>query len=67
MPDSESQTEDALVLGSLEPDQLVSAKHRLGRQHLGGMTRVLMWGLRLYVVVAFIVVADKIWKVLLGY
>ena len=51
---------EAWVRDVLEPDQLVEAKEEhLGRARLGRGTRLLMWGLRGYVVFMMIVVAYR--------
>ena len=50
------------VLGALEPDQLVQAKdEHFGRASLGPWTRVLMWGLRGYVLFMMVVVGYRVW------
>ncbi len=61
-PDDEQPT----ILDALEPDQLVAAKRRFRRRHLRGVTRALMWGLRLYVLFALVVVVDRIVQTLVG-
>ena len=55
--------QEPLVLGALEPDQLVAAKHPYGRRHLGRFTRGLLWGLRLYLLLTLVVVGDRILQV----
>ena len=47
-----------VVLSLLEADQVVAAKEqmRFGRQTLSSGVRVLLWGLRVYVVVMMIIV-----------
>jgi hypothetical protein len=47
-----------VVLSLLEADQVVAAKEqmRFGRQKLSSGVRVLLWGLRVYVVVMMIIV-----------
>lgn len=64
--DPEIGPDEPLVLDALEADQLVSAKHPYGRRRLGKLTSTLMWGLRLYVLLALVVVADRIVQVLRG-
>lgn len=66
MADTARSWEDGepLLLEALEADQLVEAKRPFGRRHLGPATRVLMWGLRLYVLLALAVVIDRIVQVI---
>ncbi len=47
-----------VVLSLLEADQVVAAKEqmRFGRQKLSRGVRILLWGLRIYVVVMMIIV-----------
>jgi hypothetical protein len=47
-----------VVLSLLEADQVVAAKQRthFGRRHLSLGVRLLLWGLRIYVVVMLVVV-----------
>jgi hypothetical protein len=47
-----------VVLSFLEADQVVAAKQRthFGRRHLSLGVRLLLWGLRIYVVVMLVVV-----------
>ncbi len=56
------------VLSVLEADQLFAAKQhaQLGRAQLSRGARVLMWGLRIYVVVMFIIVAMQVVHVFRG-
>jgi hypothetical protein len=65
-PDLEPDPDEPLVLGALEPDQLAAAKSRYGRRRLNGVTRALMWGLRLYVLLTMVVVADRIAQTVVG-
>ena len=58
--------EGPLVLDALEPDQLVQAKRPFGRRRLGAGTRVLMWGLRAYVLLALVVVVDRVIQAIHG-
>lgn len=64
--DGEQRLPDVWVRDVLEPDQLVEAKEqmRLGRKRLGRGTRILMWGLRVYVLFMLVVVADQVWVTL---
>ena len=50
------------VLSVLEADQLVAAKEhaRFGRRELSGGVRVLLWGLRLYVIVMMALVVIQV-------
>jgi hypothetical protein len=47
-----------VVLSLLEADQVVAAKQRtrFGQRHLSSRVRVLLWGLRIYVVVMLVLV-----------
>ncbi len=47
-----------VVLSVLEADQVVAAKQRthFGRRHLSVGVRIMLWGLRIYVVVMLIIV-----------
>lgn len=57
-PAPDASSARALVLASLEEDQLVAAKkHRLARHKLGPAVRVLLWALRIYVLAMVAVVA----------
>lgn len=58
--DFEHQPDD--VLSVLEPDQLFAAKQhaRFGRAQLSTGTRILMWGLRAYVIAMFLMVAMQV-------
>lgn len=51
-------TDPEVVLSLLEADQVVAAKQqtRFGRRPLGKGMRVLMWGLRIYVLVMMVIV-----------
>jgi hypothetical protein len=55
-------TDPRAVLSLLEADQVVAAKRRthFGRQRLSTRTRLLLWGLRVYVVVMFVIVAISV-------
>lgn len=50
------------VLSVLEADQLVAAKERprFGQRQLSGGVRVLLWGLRFYVIVMMALVAIQV-------
>lgn len=54
------------LLDALEPDQISSAKQPYGRRPLSRGTRVLMWGLRIYVVVSLAAVAVSVVRALSG-
>ncbi len=56
------------VLSVLEADQLVSAKERtrFGRKRLTGRTRVLLWGLRVYVLLMLVLVLIQVLHTLRG-
>ncbi len=55
-------TDPRAVLSLLEADQVVAAKRRthFGRQRLSARTRFLLWGLRVYVAVMFLIVAISV-------
>lgn len=57
-----------LVLSLLEADQVVAAKaqSRFGRRPLSPGTRVALWGLRIYVLLMFVVVAISVIQALHG-
>jgi hypothetical protein len=59
-------TDPRAVLSLLEADQVVAAKRRthFGRQQLSTRTRFLLWGLRVYVVVMFAIVAVSVFRAL---
>jgi hypothetical protein len=52
------------VLSLLEADQVVAAKRRthFGRQHLSFGTKVLLWGLRIYVVAMLVIVMISVYQ-----
>ena len=52
------------VLSLLEADQVVAAKRRthFGRKNLSLGTRVLLWGLRVYVVAMLVIVAISVFQ-----
>ncbi|HEV2357656.1 MAG TPA: hypothetical protein VGZ23_08630 [bacterium] len=56
------------VLSVLEPDQLFAAKQhaRLGPARLSRGTRVLMWGLRVYVIAMLVIVVVAVMQTLHG-
>ncbi len=56
------------VLSVLEADQLVSAKERthFGRKRLTGRTRVLLWGLRVYLLLMLVLVLIQVLHTLQG-
>lgn len=55
-------TDPHVVLSLLEADQVVAAKQqtRFGRRPLGLGTRVLMWGLRVYVILMLVIVVISV-------
>lgn len=57
-----------VVLSLLEADQVFAAKQqtRFGRRTLSLPTRMMLWGLRVYVVVMFIIVVISVVRVLHG-
>lgn len=54
------------VLAVLEADQIVAAKQRtqFGRRNLSKGTRVLLWGLRVYVVIMLVLVVISAFRVI---
>jgi hypothetical protein len=57
-----SSADETLVLNSLEPDQLVSAKkHHIPRRKLKGPELAMLWTLRLYLIFMMAVVAYQAW------
>lgn len=64
-PKSEPQfstSDEALVLSTLEHDQLVKAKkHAIARRNLKGPELGILWALRIYVVFMMLVVAYQFW------
>ncbi len=71
LPEAESALEGGqreAVLSVLEADQLVSAKERtrFGRKELTPRTRVLLWGLRVYVLLMFVLVLIQVLHTLQG-
>lgn len=54
------------VLSLLESDQLVAAKQRthFGRSNLSARTRLLLWGLRIYVVIMLVLVVISAFRVI---
>ncbi len=71
LPEAESALEGGkreAVLSVLEADQLVSAKERtrFGRRKLTPPTRVLLWALRVYVLLMFVLVVIQVLHALQG-
>jgi len=54
------------MLSLLEADQLVAAKQRthFGRRNLSAGTRLLLWGLRVYVVIMLVLVVISAFRVI---
>jgi hypothetical protein len=52
------------VLSLLEADQMVAAKRRthFGRKNLSVGTRILLWGLRIYVVAMLVIVLISVYQ-----
>lgn len=57
-----------VVLSLLEADQVVAAKRRtrFGRRPLSLGTRAVLWSLRVYVVLMFVIVLISVWRALRG-
>jgi hypothetical protein len=62
-PDTQTLASDqAWVLSSLEPDQLVTAKkHLIPRRHLKGPELLVLWVLRIYLLFMMVVVGYQAW------
>jgi len=59
---SDSSSDQAWVLSSLEPGQLVKArKHPIPRRHLKGPELLVLWALRLYLIFMMAVVGYQVW------
>jgi hypothetical protein len=57
-----SSSDQALVLSSLEHDQLVRAKkHPIPRRHLKGPELAVFWTLRIYLLFMMAVVGYQVW------
>lgn len=57
-----SSLDQALVLSSLEHDQLAKAKkHAIPRRHLKGAELLVLWSLRLYLLFMMAVVGYQVW------
>jgi hypothetical protein len=57
-----SAADETMVMASLEPDQLVSAKKRhIPRRLLKGPELIVLWSLRLYLLFMMAVVAYQVW------
>lgn len=57
-----------VVLALLEADQVVAAKQgsRFGRKRLSLKMRVILWGLRIYLVIMLVIVAISVMRALHG-
>ena len=57
-----------VVLALLEADQVVAAKQgsRFGRKKLSLKMRVILWGLRIYLVIMLVIVAISVMRALHG-
>jgi hypothetical protein len=59
---SPSLSDQALVLSSLEHDQLANAKkHPIPRRHLKGPELLVLWALRIYLIFMMTVVGYQVW------
>ena len=57
-----SATGPALILASLEPDQLAQAKlQKIPRRYLRRSQVLLLWSLRMYVLFMLVVVIYQVW------
>ena len=57
-------TATAWVHEELEPDQLSNAPRNFGLRVLSRRTKILLWGLRVYVVLMVLLTAAQIWNAL---
>jgi hypothetical protein len=56
------RADQAWVLSSLEPEQLVKAKkHPIPRRRLRGLELLVLWALRLYLLFMMAVVGYQVW------
>ncbi|MFZ0639432.1 MAG: hypothetical protein WAN33_08995 [Candidatus Acidiferrales bacterium] len=57
-----------VVLSLLEADQVVAAKQRtrFGRRALSFPVRLMLWGLRVYVIIMLVIVAISVFRALRG-
>ena len=57
-----TSSDQALVLSSLEPEQLAGLKkHLIPRRHLGGLEKFVVWSLRIYLLFMMAVVIFQVW------
>lgn len=57
-----TSSDHALVLSSLEPEQLAGLKkHLIPRRHLSGIEKFIMWSLRIYLLFMMVVVIYQVW------
>ena len=57
-----TSSDQALVLSSLEPEQLAGLKkHLIPRRHLSGIEKFIMWSLRIYLLFMMVVVIYQVW------
>lgn len=62
VPGSANISDEALVLLTLEPDQLAEAKKKhIPRRHLRGPELLVLWFLRIYVLFMMVVVIYQAW------
>ena len=60
--ESTSISEEALVLSTLEPDQLAEGNKRpVPRRHLRGPELLVLWFLRIYLIFMIVVVIYQAW------
>jgi hypothetical protein len=55
-------SEKALVLSSLEQDQLAGLKQHIPRRQLKGLEVFVLWSLRIYVLFMMAVVVYQVWS-----
>jgi hypothetical protein len=57
-----TSSDQALVLSSLEPEQLAGLKkYVIPRRHLKGLEKFVMWSLRIYLLFMMAVVVYEVW------
>ena len=57
-----TSTDQEMVLSSLEPEQLAGLKkHLIPRRRLTGLTRFVVWALRIYLLFMIVVVIYQVW------
>ena len=61
-PEPITSAEQAMVLASLEPEQLAGLKRQpIARRRLTGLALIVVWSLRLYLLFMMVVVIYQVW------